>query len=99
MQWHSKFRSPFSGQPTSPENTSEDMFIRTLMESPVAMPTPTMEMLGFIQLELLRIYIIKNRTSEGISPTNRLLSNRSIGKSAFMIYFLRIEKRWYILSF
>lgn len=31
-------------------NTSEDMFIRTLMESPVGMPAPTMEMLGFKNL-------------------------------------------------
>ncbi|KAK9079915.1 hypothetical protein SSX86_001589 [Deinandra increscens subsp. villosa] len=31
-------------------NTSEDMFIRTLMESPVGMPSPTMEMLGFKNL-------------------------------------------------
>ncbi|KAI3687296.1 hypothetical protein L1987_80990 [Smallanthus sonchifolius] len=31
-------------------NTSEDMFIRTLMESSVGMPSPTMEMLGFKNL-------------------------------------------------
>ncbi|KAJ0730691.1 putative protein CYCLOPS [Helianthus annuus] len=31
-------------------NSSEDMFIRTLMESSVGMPSPTMEMLGFKNL-------------------------------------------------
>lgn len=31
-------------------NSSEDMFIRTLMESPVGMPSPTMEILGFKNL-------------------------------------------------
>lgn len=31
-------------------NTSEEMFIKTMMESPVGIPTPTMEMLGFKNL-------------------------------------------------
>ncbi|KZV45241.1 hypothetical protein F511_10018, partial [Dorcoceras hygrometricum] len=31
-------------------NTSEEMFIRTMMESSVGMPVPTMEMLGFKNL-------------------------------------------------
>lgn len=28
-------------------NTSEEMFIKTMMESSIGMPAPTMEMLGF----------------------------------------------------
>ena len=31
-------------------NTSEELFLKSLMESPVGMPVPTMEMLGFKNL-------------------------------------------------
>lgn len=31
-------------------NTSEELFIKTMMESPVGIPAPTMEMLGFKNL-------------------------------------------------
>ena len=29
------------------KNTSEELFLKTVMESPIGMPVPTMEMLGF----------------------------------------------------
>ncbi|KAI3792842.1 hypothetical protein L2E82_06733 [Cichorium intybus] len=65
-------------------NTSEDMFIRTLMESPVGMPAPTMEMLGFKNLssnfradseELFKNWLTTGE-NQGHNPST-LVHNRS----------------------
>nr|KAJ0217046.1 hypothetical protein LSAT_V11C300135830 [Lactuca sativa] len=50
-------------------NSSEDMFIRTLMESPVGMPSPTMEILGFKNLS-------SNFRADSHNPSS-LVHNRS----------------------
>nr|XP_043613205.1 protein CYCLOPS-like [Erigeron canadensis] len=72
-------------------NTSEDMFIRTLMESPVGMPAPTMEMLGFKNLsnnfradseELFKNWLTTGE-NQGHNPTS-LAHNRSRQLSRMM---------------
>ncbi|KAL4592923.1 hypothetical protein LXL04_005930 [Taraxacum kok-saghyz] len=72
-------------------NTSEDMFIRTLMESPVGMPAPTMEMLGFKNLsnnfradseELFKNWLTTGE-NQGHNPT--LVHNRSRQLSRMML--------------
>lgn len=64
-------------------NTSEDMFIRTLMESSVGMPAPTMEMLGFKNIsnnfradseELFKNWLT---TGENQGHNSSLVHNRS----------------------
>ncbi|XP_075522662.1 protein CYCLOPS-like isoform X1 [Primulina tabacum] len=59
-------------------NTSEDMFIKTMMESSIGMPAPTMEMLGFKNLtqsfrtdseELFKSWLT-NGENNGSHPTN-----------------------------
>ncbi|KAK1435997.1 hypothetical protein QVD17_01771 [Tagetes erecta] len=73
-------------------NTSEDMFIRTLMESSVGMPSPTMEMLGFKNLsnnfradseELFKNWLT-TAENQGYNPTN-LVHNRSRQLSRMML--------------
>ncbi|XP_076929715.1 protein CYCLOPS-like isoform X2 [Bidens hawaiensis] len=73
-------------------NTSEDMFIRTLMESSVGMPSPTMEMLGFKNLsnnfradseELFKNWLT-TAENQGHNPTS-LVHNRSRQLSRMML--------------
>ncbi|XP_071705458.1 protein CYCLOPS-like [Rutidosis leptorrhynchoides] len=75
-------------------NTSEDMFITTLMESPVGMPAPTMEMLGFKNItnsnnfradseELFKNWLTTGE-NQGHNPTS-VVHNRSRQLSRMML--------------
>ncbi|KAJ0770376.1 putative transcription factor bZIP family [Helianthus annuus] len=69
-------------------NSSEDMFIRTLMESSVGMPSPTMEMLGFKNLSnnfrADSEELFKNWLTTAENPTS-LVHNRSRQLSRMML--------------
>lgn len=63
------------------KNSSEELFLKTVMESPIGMPVPTMEMLGFKTVS-------QSFRADSEELFKRWLTNEEVG--FYMIYDQRI---------